>query len=168
MLEILSMMPCCARYWRPCWLWARLVTISIAVALEREARKLISAGINVFYITLCVWDIITWPKYHLQSVLPAAVRLNCCWRSNPETLETPRTPPLSAGHTHTIKIKSHEIHSFHPSIITHLINSVSDDVIGEHHILELVQQIRAEQSIKPRLRVAEFTKGSYRLTKKHK
>ncbi len=50
-------------------------------------------------------------------------------------------------------------------MITNLINSVSDDVIGEHHVLQLVQKIRAKQSIETRLRVAEFTEGSYRLTK---
>lgn len=39
MLEILSMIPCWARYWRPCRLWASVVTISMAVALEIEGDE---------------------------------------------------------------------------------------------------------------------------------
>ena len=42
MLEILSMIPCWARYCRPCWLWARVVTISMAVALLKRKKTDVS------------------------------------------------------------------------------------------------------------------------------
>ena len=126
MLEILSMIPCWAKYCRPCWLWASEVTISIAVALvkkdeqkwmprgKREKNDTVKTWQGVVHQTKSIymqlqrqvffvfffWEkkkVPTWSRHRHLSVHRAAEKWGHCWHSNQEKWEKRMRFPLPAA-----------------------------------------------------------------------
>lgn len=124
------MIPCWAKYCRPCWLCARVVTISIAVALgkkkkgnrqkpwQKSDRAKITTQKPVIYNNwvilhsrisqlFCFYSMIyfiTWPRHHLLSVLRGAEKWSRCWHSNRVRWGTPPRFPPPAESSKNVKV----------------------------------------------------------------